>query len=52
MPVTPGYSRAVVETLLGLLGILLFIAGIVSLAGAVTFTVVKLTPARERTDKS
>ncbi len=35
------------ETLLGLLGIVGFIAGIVTLAAAVTYLVVKLTPQRK-----
>jgi hypothetical protein len=37
----------VVDTLLGLVGILLFIVGIISLAGAVTWTVVRLTPSKK-----
>jgi hypothetical protein len=35
------------DTVLGLLGLVAFIAGIISLAVAVTYLVVKLTPARK-----
>jgi hypothetical protein len=42
------YPKAVVETLLGLIGLALFIVGVISLAAAVTWTVVKITPAEKR----
>jgi hypothetical protein len=35
------------DTALGLLGVLAFIVAVVSLAAAVTYTVVKLTPQRK-----
>jgi hypothetical protein len=35
------------ETVLGLIGLLLFIVGVVLLAATVTYTVVKLSPQRE-----
>ncbi len=35
------------ETLLGLAGLVLVIVGVISLAAAVTFAVVKLTPSRK-----
>jgi hypothetical protein len=35
-------------TVLGLLGILVFIVGVLALASAVTWTVVKLTPQRQK----
>ena len=35
------------DTLLGLLGIAVFIVAIISLAGGVTYAVVRLTPARK-----
>ena len=35
------------DTVLGLLGLLAFIVGVVSLAAAITYTVVRLTPQRE-----
>ena len=38
------------DTALGLLGVLVFIVAVVSLAAAVTYTVVRLTP--QRKDKS
>jgi hypothetical protein len=36
------------ETVLGLLGLALFIVGVISLAAGVTWTVVKITPAEKR----
>jgi membrane-bound ClpP family serine protease len=36
------------DTVLGLLGIVLFIVGVLSLASAVTWTVVKLTPQKKK----
>ncbi len=35
------------DTVLGLLGIIVFIAGVIALAAGVTYTVVKLTPAKK-----
>jgi hypothetical protein len=37
-----------VETVLGLLGLALFIVGVISLAAGVTWTVVKITPAEKQ----
>jgi hypothetical protein len=37
-----------VETLLGLVGLALFILGVIALAAGVTWTVVKITPAERR----
>jgi hypothetical protein len=42
-----GYPK-VVETVLGLLGLALFIVGVISLAAGVTWAVVKITPAEKR----
>jgi hypothetical protein len=36
------------DTVLGLLGIVLFILGVLALASAVTWTVVKLTPQKQK----
>jgi hypothetical protein len=36
------------ETVLGLLGVAAYILGVLALAAAVTFVVVKLSPARDR----
>jgi hypothetical protein len=36
------------DTVLGLLGLVAYIVGVVSLAAGVTFVVVKLSPARDR----
>jgi hypothetical protein len=35
-----------VDTVLGLIGIVVFVAGIISLAALVTFVVIRLTPQR------
>jgi hypothetical protein len=43
-----GYPKAVVDTVLGLLGLALFIVGVISLAAGVTWLVVKITPAEKR----
>jgi hypothetical protein len=37
-----------VETVFGLLGLALFIVGVISLAASITWTVVKITPAEKR----
>jgi hypothetical protein len=37
-----------VETLLGLLGLALFIVGVIALAAGITWLVVKITPAEKR----
>jgi hypothetical protein len=37
-----------VGTVLGLLGLALFIVGVISLAAGITWTVVKITPAEKR----
>jgi hypothetical protein len=36
------------ETVLGLIGVVFFIVGVLALAAAVTWTVVKLTPQRQK----
>ena len=43
-----GYPKAVVTTVLGLIGLAFFIVGVVSLAAGVTWTVAKITPAEKR----
>jgi hypothetical protein len=40
------YSRAVVDTALGLLGLVLFIVAVIAFAAGVTFLVIKLTALR------
>jgi hypothetical protein len=37
-----------VETLLGLIGLALFIVGVIALAAGITWAVVKITPAEKR----
>jgi uncharacterized membrane protein len=46
MPWAWGYSRSVLWDILGLVGMTLFIIGVVALAAAVTWLVVKISPAR------
>jgi hypothetical protein len=41
-----------VETLLGLVGLALFIVGVIALAAGVTWTVVKITPAERQPKKT
>jgi hypothetical protein len=41
-----------VETLLGLVGLALFIVGVIALAAGVTWAVVKITPAEKRPKKT
>lgn len=41
-----------VQTVLGLLGVVLFIVGVISLAAGVTYLVVRLTPAAKDKKKS
>jgi hypothetical protein len=43
-----GYPKAVVETVLGLIGLAFFIVGVISLAAGVTWIVAKITPAEKR----
>jgi Mn2+/Fe2+ NRAMP family transporter len=43
-----GYSRSVVTTVLGLIGIAVFIVCVIALAAAVTWTVVRLTPSHKK----
>jgi hypothetical protein len=44
----PGYSRAVLATVLGLIGMVIFIVATISLAAAITWVVVKVTPSGPR----
>ena len=48
MPSASSYSRSVVSNVLGLIGMVAFIAAIVTLAAAVTWVVVRLSPARDK----
>jgi hypothetical protein len=45
---TPGYSRAALETVLGLIGMVIFIVAVIALAAAITWLVVKITPTEPR----
>ena len=40
------------DTVLGLIGLVLFIVGVMSLAALVTFTVIKISPARDKPKRS
>jgi len=46
MPSACGYSRSVVANVLGLIGMAVFIVAIVALAAALTWLVVRVSPAR------
>jgi hypothetical protein len=46
-----GYPK-VVETVLGLFGLVIFIVGVISLAAGMTWAVVKITPAEKRPKKT
>jgi hypothetical protein len=43
-----GYSRAALETVLGLIGMVIFIVATISLAAGITWLVVKITPSEPR----
>ena len=48
MPSASSYSRSVVMNVLGLIGMVVFIAAIVALAAAMTWLVVRVSPARDQ----
>ena len=48
---TWGYSRLVMDTILGLLGLFLFVVVITSLAAGVTWLVVRLFPPQDKKPK-
>jgi len=50
MRAAPGYSSVVMDTILGLFGILVWIAAVMALAAGVTYAVIKLSPGG-RSDK-
>jgi hypothetical protein len=43
-----GYSRAALGTVLGLIGMVLFIVATIALAAGITWLVVKITPSEPR----
>ena len=43
-----GYCTAALENVLGLIGMVIFIVGVISLAAGVTYLVVKITPSEPR----
>ena len=43
-----GYSRAALETALGLIGMVIFVVATIALAAGVTWLVVKITPSEPR----
>ena len=45
---TWGYSKLVMEDFLGLLGLIVYVVAVVSLAAGVTWVVVKLFPSQEK----
>ena len=42
------YPKAVVDTVLGLIGMLLFVAGTIGLAAGVTYAIVRISPTNRR----
>ena len=52
MPWAYSYSTAAMVTVLGLLGLVLFIACVISLAAAVTWVVVKISPQKTPAPKT
>jgi hypothetical protein len=48
MPSAPSYSRSALETVLGLIGMVIFIVATIAAAAAVTWLVVKITPSGPR----
>ncbi len=44
----PGYSRVALETVLGLIGLVIYIVATIALAAAMTWVVVKITPSGPR----
>jgi hypothetical protein len=48
---TSGYSRSVMGTVLGLLGLIVFCAVVISLAAGVTLLVVKIFPSGSKKKK-
>ena len=51
MRVACGYPTFAMSTVLGLFGMLVFIAGVIALASVVTWTVVKISPAKKAKPK-
>jgi hypothetical protein len=52
MPWAYSYSTAAMTTVLGLIGLTLFIAGVISLAALVTWVVVKISPQKKPQPKA
>lgn len=52
MPWPCGYSTGAVTTVLGLLGLALFISAVIALAALVTWVVVKVSPAKKPAPKA
>jgi len=48
---TCGYSKLVIEEILGLLGLIVFCIAVISLAAGVTWLVVKLFPSGDKKKK-
>ena len=44
----PGYSRAALDTALGLVGMVVFIVATIALAAGVTYLIVKISPTNRR----
>jgi hypothetical protein len=48
MPLTCGYSRFALETVLGVIGMVVFIAAVIGLAAGMTYLIVKISPSTRR----
>src|SRR5205823_2165367 len=49
---TRGYSRSVMATALGLIGLVAFIVSVIALAAGITWLVVKISPKKENAEPS
>jgi hypothetical protein len=47
-----GYSKFALETVLGLIGMVIFIIGVISLAAGVTYAIVRISPTNRREKSS
>jgi hypothetical protein len=47
-----GYSKFALETVLGLIGMVVFIAATIALAAGVTYAIVRISPTRRANEKT
>jgi len=48
MPLACGYSRFALGTVLGVIGMIIFIASVIGLAAGMTYLIVKISPSTRR----